>query len=82
MRRMLMSTIRSIMLGAAVGAVVLPRVAHAQLAADKKEQPAAPGASVPVKAVVLFSSGVGYFEHYGTVKGKNAVTVRIGTTKK
>src|SRR5262245_21684210 len=26
-------------------------------------------AEVPVKAVVLFSSGVGYFEHFGTVKG-------------
>src|SRR5205807_8609008 len=78
-RRMLMSTIRSMMLGAAVAAVALPRVAHAQLAADKKEQPAAPGASVPVKAVVLFSSGVGYFEHYGTVKGSGSTELRFKT---
>src|SRR5690606_33099418 len=27
-------------------------------------------AGVPVKRVVLFSSGVGYFEHFGTVTGQ------------
>src|SRR5688572_20674769 len=27
---------------------------------------------VPVKQVVLFSSGVGYFEHFGSVKGNGS----------
>ena len=38
-------------------------------------------ADVPVKAVVLFSSGVGYFEHFGTVKdngARNSVLVGPG----
>src|SRR3954464_5144659 len=29
-------------------------------------------ADVPVRQVVLFSSGVGYFEHFGTVSGNGA----------
>src|SRR5258706_13165851 len=34
---------------------------------------------VPVRAVVLFSSGVGYFEHYGVVKGNAASELRFKT---
>src|SRR5437763_387305 len=36
-------------------------------------------ANVPVKAVVLFSSGVGYFEHFGTVKGTGSTELRFKT---
>ena len=36
-------------------------------------------ADVPVKAVVLFSSGVGYFEHYGTVTGDGSTELRFKT---
>ncbi|MDB5319082.1 MAG: hypothetical protein JWN40_713 [Phycisphaerales bacterium] len=32
---------------------------------------------VPVRAVVLYSSGVGYFEHYGVVKGNAASELRF-----
>ncbi|HSI32484.1 MAG TPA: DUF4139 domain-containing protein [Tepidisphaeraceae bacterium] len=38
-------------------------------------------ADVPVRAVVLFSSGVGYFEHFGTVKGDAATELRFKTAQ-
>lgn len=41
-------------------------------------QPAG-GSDVPVKQVVLFSSGVGYFEHAGTVKGNGSTVLRFKT---
>ena len=34
---------------------------------------------MPVKVVVLFSSGVGYFEHFGTVKGNGSTELRFKT---
>ncbi len=40
-------------------------------------QPAA--ANVPVREVVLFSSGVGYFEHFGTIHGDAATELRFKT---
>jgi hypothetical protein len=42
-------------------------------------QPGAKQADVPVKVVVLFSSGVGYFEHIGTVKGDSSTELRFKT---
>jgi hypothetical protein len=46
-------------------------------------QPAPAGAprqaDVPVKAVVLYSSGVGYFEHFGTVRGDGSTELRFKT---
>ena len=36
-----------------------------------------PPADVPVVAVVLFSSGVGYFEHAGTVAGDGRTELRF-----
>jgi hypothetical protein len=41
-------------------------------------QPAAQ-TDVPVKTVVLFSSGVGYFEHFGTVTGNGSTELRFKT---
>jgi hypothetical protein len=52
--------------------------------------PAAPSATatqadapttVPVKAVILYSSGVGYFEHAGTVKGDAATQLQFDTAQ-
>ena len=40
---------------------------------------AQPAAEVPVERVVLFTSGVGYFEHGGRVAGDADVTLRFGT---
>src|SRR5215213_5413315 len=34
-------------------------------------------ATVPVRQVVLFSSGVGYFEHFGTVQGDGSTELRF-----
>src|SRR5947209_6006280 len=50
-------------------------------AADTPVAPAAKpmAADVPVKAVVLFSSGVGYFEHFGTVDGSGSAELRFKT---
>src|SRR3954470_16332103 len=36
-------------------------------------------AEVPVRQVVLFSSGVGYFEHFGSVKGNGSTELRFKT---
>ena len=38
-------------------------------------------AQIPVKQVVLYSSGVGYFEHYGTVKGSGTTELRFKTAQ-
>jgi len=79
MRRMM----RTVVLAAAVGSVVLPATrAMAQLgsaggATAPTTKPVA--AEVPVKAVALFSSGVGYFEHFGTVKGDGSTELRFKT---
>src|SRR3982751_442172 len=53
----------------------------AQAPADqpKPANPPAGAADVPVKVVVLFSSGVGYFEHFGTVKGDGSTELRFKT---
>src|SRR4051794_17305336 len=42
-------------------------------------QPASKPADVPVKQVVLFSSGVGYFEHFGSVAGDGTTELRFKT---
>src|SRR5690349_15459455 len=50
--------------------------------AQPATQPAGKGeADVPVRAVVLFSSGVGYFEHFGLVKGNTATELRFKTSQ-
>jgi hypothetical protein len=36
---------------------------------------------VPVRRVMLFSSGVGYFEHAGTVRGEGSTELRFKTTQ-
>src|SRR5437764_13013936 len=55
--------------------------AQAQLQPDAQDKgvPAAKPAPIPVKAVVLFSSGVGYFEHFGPVDGAASTELRFKT---
>src|SRR6185369_11708652 len=43
------------------------------------DPPADVQANVPVKEVVLFSSGVGYFEHFGKVNGNADQVLRFKT---
>ena len=72
---------------AAVGGVCLipTSFALAQQAGDAKPaeggnaKPQAAQQDVPVKVVVLFSSGVGYFEHFGTVRGDGSTELRFKT---
>jgi hypothetical protein len=61
--------------------VSLPAFLGAQIKSDAPppSQPAAVQADVPVKQVVLFSSGVGYFEHFGTVRGDGTTELRFKT---
>ncbi len=40
-----------------------------------QERPADPAANLPIKRVVLYKNGVGYFEHLGRVRGNQDVTV-------
>jgi hypothetical protein len=44
-------------------------------------QPATVRTDVPVKTIVLFSSGVGYFEHDGTVRGDARTELRFRTSQ-
>ena len=55
--------------------------AAAQIKETRTRPPAQPAGQtdVPVKQVVLFSSGVGYFEHFGTVKGDGTAELRFKT---
>lgn len=52
-------------------------IPSAALAAQSTTQPADAQANVPVREVVLFSSGVGYFEHFGQVNGNSATVLRF-----
>ena len=57
----------------AAAAVLVSSVAMAQT--TQPATPATKPADVPVKAVTLFSSGVGYFEHTGQVSGDGSATL-------
>jgi uncharacterized protein YeeX (DUF496 family) len=75
MRRMIVTT------GVALALINQPSPSAAQPPATddgaNAQLPAADNAAVPVKGVVLFSSGVGYFEHFGTVRGDGASELRF-----
>jgi hypothetical protein len=62
-------------LAAIVVAAVIPTVSlHAQSTAPTT-------ADVPVTKVMLFSSGVGYFEHAGSVRGNGSTELRFRTSQ-
>ncbi|MFT3786819.1 MAG: hypothetical protein QM770_11740 [Tepidisphaeraceae bacterium] len=71
---MLRRSFRTLMILTAVATVQLPALAQ-------PTQPAATvpakDADVPVTRVALFSSGVGYFEHFGKVAGDGSTSVRF-----
>jgi hypothetical protein len=77
------TVLRSMVLAAAVAGVGWQaHLAHAQTARATQTAPTTrPAADVPVKQVVLFSSGVGYFEHFGTVKGGGSTELRFKTAQ-
>lgn len=48
---------------------------------DDRKPAANAQAAVPVKGVVLFSSGVGYFDHFGSIKGDGSTELRFKTAQ-
>ena len=72
---MIRLTRSAIFLGASILQCLAPPNPLRAAPADPATQPAT--AQVPVKEVVLFSSGVGYFEHYGTIHGDAATELRF-----
>src|SRR5437879_171829 len=50
-------------------------VSQSQAAAKEARSATEPAASLPVRRVVLYKNGVGYFEHLGRVRGSQAVHV-------
>jgi len=68
-------------------AIALPSVAQKKPDADRAEKPrevAAPtesGARLPVKRVVLYKNGVGYFEHSARVHGNQELTIDFTTAQ-
>src|SRR2546428_10073021 len=75
----------SVVLAATAMALALPyNVAMSQplqSPSDAANVPQAKQADVLVKEVVLFSSGVGYFEHFGTVKGNASTELNFKTAQ-
>src|SRR3954452_20619239 len=65
-----------------IGALSMNNTSAQQHPPGGAPAPAAPAdqpAQVPVKQVVLFSSGVGYFEHFGSVKGNGTTELQFKT---
>src|SRR5665213_1593831 len=56
-----------------------PQIAPPVTAQAGAARTAADGVEVPIREVVLFSSGVGYFEHFGSVKGNGSAELRFKT---
>jgi hypothetical protein len=66
------TVLRSLLIAAAVSSIAMAQ----DKPADKPAEQA-----LPVKNVVLFSSGVGYFEHFGPVQGDGSTELRFKTTQ-
>src|SRR6476660_8260247 len=59
-------------------AVVAVILVHAAANGEKADGDAAAGDSkLPIKRVVMFSSGVGYFQHQGKVEGDASVDLKF-----
>jgi hypothetical protein len=56
-------------------AFVLSGLIQAQAPVPAPSRDAQPGDRLPVRRVVLYKSGVGYFEHLGRVRGNQQVTI-------
>ena len=54
-----------------------PRPAQPAPASGAVAESGAAPAALPVRRVILYKTGVGYFEHLGTVRNRQAVTVRF-----
>src|SRR6267154_36510 len=72
---------RYVLIVCACATVMMP-VAQAQGPAPppRAATPAA-AATLPVRRVVLYKNGVGYFEHIGRVRGSQSVTIDFNTAQ-
>lgn len=80
MRKALATAVVSAALSAIL-AVSTPTIAQEQPAQQQPAPAAQPQAEVPVKIVTLFSSGVGYFEHFGSIAGNASTELRFKTAQ-
>jgi len=55
--------------------LALSVIGYAQSPAPAAQQTAQPAGRLPIRRVVLYKSGVGYFEHLGRIRGSQTVTV-------
>jgi hypothetical protein len=78
MRKWLLASVGIAAVGSALAFV--PTLLRARPAAKQPEEAPAPAARLPVGQVVLFSSGVGYFQREGTVEGDARVDLSFPTT--
>ncbi len=76
MRQVIRASVLSL---AIAGFGFLPSGAYGQLAKPATQPTTTGQADVPVKVVVLFSSGVGYFEHEGNVTGNGFTELHFKT---
>ncbi|MBV9659189.1 MAG: DUF4139 domain-containing protein [Verrucomicrobia bacterium] len=71
-----------LLLGAPASPMLLAQVADpAPSPTAASSSPSLPAADVPVRQVILFSSGVGYFQHEGTVRGDAETELRFKTAQ-
>lgn len=74
-------------LSAAIALLLLPIAAASQTATPNRPSPPAvpddrpttdvPGRRLPVRRVVLYKGGVGYFEHLGRIRGNQTVSIDL-----
>jgi hypothetical protein len=69
---------RTVLVVCALVAIAFP-VVRAQTPAIPS-RPIAPG-NIPVRRVILYKNGIGYFEHVGRVSGNQTVTVTFNSTQ-
>jgi hypothetical protein len=69
---------RTVLVVGALVAIAFP-VVRAQTPAIPS-RPISPG-SIPVRRVILYKNGIGYFEHVGRVSGNQTVTVTFNSTQ-
>src|SRR5438105_8509969 len=59
----------------------LPNDAQTERAKTSRLNEAGESARLPVRKVVLYKNGIGYFEHAGRVRGSQDVTVEFTTSQ-
>ena len=79
---------RKLIAGVCAALLVVPQLGWTQQVSKSSERPAAEQASrparaekLPVRRVVLYKNGVGYFEHLGRVRGSQETAIDFTTSQ-